>query len=318
MSNFFALIKNELMKLYNQKATWIMAVILAVLVIASGVLFKFDGTLTGGEAPTGDNWKEELQQQNEQLMSAEGEPPEVEYPAFQNVEENQYRIENDIKPTEYNAWDFVRENRPLVALVSLFTIIVAAGVTANEFRWGTIKLLLIRPISRTKILFAKYVSVLIYAMAMLLTLFLLSFVVGALFFGIDGFSQAYVYNQAGEFKDAGIFTFTLSQYLLSFVELVMMATFAFMIAAVFRNTSLAIGLAIFLMMAGSSIVLFFMNKEWAKYILFANTDLNQFIEGTPFFSGITLGFSIGVLAVYYILFMLLSWIFFTKRDVAGA
>ncbi|SFK46357.1 ABC-2 type transport system permease protein [Halobacillus dabanensis] len=317
MSNFFKLIKNEQMKLYNQKATWIMAIILVILIIGAGVIFKVDETFTGGEAPTGDNWKEELQQQNEQLMSPDG-PPDVEYPGYMNVEENQYRIENDIKPTEYNVWDFVRENRGLVALVSLFTIIVAAGITANEFRWGTIKLLLIRPISRTKILFAKYISVLIYALTMLFALFVLSFIVGSLLFGMDGFAATYVYSQAEEIKSVNIFSFTVFQYLLSFVELMMMATFAFMIAAVFRNTSLAIGLAIFLMMAGSSIVVFFMDKGWAKYILFANTDLNQFIEGTPFFSGINLGFSIAVLAVYYVLFMLLSWVFFTKRDVAGA
>jgi ABC-2 type transport system permease protein len=311
------LIKNEQMKLYNQKATWIMAIILAILVIGAGVIFKVDETFMGGEGPTGDNWKEELQQQNEQLMSPDG-PSEIEYPGYTNIEENQYRVENDIKPTEYNVWDFVRENRGLVALVSLFTIIVAAGITANEFRWGTIKLLLIRPISRTKILFAKYLSVLIYALTMLLALFVLSFIVGSLLFGMDGFSGTYVYSQAEEIKSANIFSFTVLQYLLSFVELMMMATFAFMIATVFRNTSLAIGLAIFLMMAGSSIVLFFMDKEWAKYILFANTDLNQFIEGTPFFSGINLGFSIAVLAVYYVLFMFLSWMFFTKCDVAGA
>ncbi|GEN55038.1 ABC transporter permease [Halobacillus faecis] len=318
MSNFFQLIKNEQMKLYNQKATWIMAILLVVIIVGIGTLLKIDDAITGGEGPTGDNWKQELEQQNEQLMSTGEQPPEIEYPGYMNIEMNQYRIENDLKPTPYNAWDFVRDNRDLVALVSLFTIIVAAGITANEFRWGTIKLLLIRPISRAKILLAKYVSVVIYALVMLFTLYLLSFLVGSLLFGMGSFSQTYVYTQAGEIKDASLFSFTVSQYLLSFVELIMMATFAFMIASVFRNTSLAIGLAIFLMMAGSSIVLFFMEKEWAKYILFANTDLTQYMSGTPFVSGTSLGFSIAVLAVYYVVFMVLSWGFFTKRDVAGA
>ncbi|WP_226585499.1 ABC transporter permease [Halobacillus litoralis] len=316
MNNFVQLVRNEWMKLLNQKATWIMAAILVLLVIASGVLFKIDDTATGVDAPTGDNWKQELQEQNEQLQKQE--VGDIQYPGYRNVEENQYRIENDIKPTSYNAWDFVRQSRVFVALVSLFTIIVAAGITANEFRWGTIKLLLIRPISRSKILFAKYVSVLTYAWAMLVVLFVLSFIVGISLFGLDGMTEVYVYAQDGVYQQADIFSFTVSQYVLSSVELIMMATFAFMIAAVFRNTSLAIGLSIFLMMAGSSIVVFFMNKDWAKYILFANTDLNQFIEGTPMFSGITIGFSITILAVYYIVFMVVSWVFFTKRDVAGA
>ncbi|QAS52544.1 ABC transporter permease [Halobacillus litoralis] len=320
MSNFVQLVKNENMKLYSQKSTWIMMIILGLLIIAFGTFMKVDATMLGGAVPTGDDWKQELQEQNEALSSPPeeaGGSQEIKYPGYMNIEENEYRIANDIKPTEYDAWNFIRDNRGLVAMVSLFTIIVAAGITANEFRWGTIKLLLIRPISRTKILFSKYVAVLIYALAMLVFLYALSFLVGLLLFGIDGFSQIYVFEQAGEITQAGIFSHTVSQYLLSSVELLMMATFAFMISAVFRNTSLAIGVAIFLMMAGSSIVVFLMNKEWAKYILFANTDLTQYVEGSPFFDT-TLWFSVAVLAVYYIIFMFLSWLFFTKRDVAGA
>ena len=91
-----------------------------------------------------------------------------------------------------------------------------------------------------------------------------------------------------------------------------------MISAVFRNSSLSIGVAIFLMMSGSTLVVFVASKEWAKYILFANTDLTVFFEGSPIIEGLTLPFSVSVLAVYFVLFIGLSWFFFTKRDVASA
>ncbi len=45
--------------------------------------------------------------------------------------------------------------------------------------------------------------------------------------------------------------------------------------------------------------------------------MNQYINGSPLFEGMSLGFSIAVLAVYYVLFMAIAWVFFTKRDVAG-
>src|SRR5699024_5141166 len=109
----------------------------------------------------------------------------------------------------------------------------------------------------------------------------------------------------------------LSTYGYKLINLLMMATFAFMISTVFRNSALAIGLAIFLMFAGSQIVFFFADYSWAKYILFANTDLQQYKNGHPPIEGMTLGFSISVLIGYYIVFMALSWIVFTKRDVAG-
>ncbi|ARI78956.1 ABC transporter permease [Halobacillus mangrovi] len=320
MSNFFQLVKNEQIKLYSQIATWIMFIILGVLIIGFGIFMKVDASFLGGDVPTGEDWKQELQEQNEQLQDPKfGQSGEqIQYPSMMDIEMNEYRIENNIKPTEYDVWDFLRDNRTNVSVISLFTIIVAAGAIANEFKWGTIKLLLIRPISRTKILFSKYVSVLVFALTMLLFLYVLSFIVGSILFGIDSLNQTYLFRQDGNIQETQIFGHTVAQYLLSSVNLLIMATFAFMISAVFRNSSLAIGVAIFLMMAGNSIVLFLQDKEWAKYILFANTDLNQFIEGTPLISDITPGFSVTVLIVYYIIFVALSWTFFSKRDVAGA
>src|SRR5690625_5584432 len=98
----------------------------------------------------------------------------------------------------------------------------------------------------------------------------------------------------------------------------MMSTFAFMVSTIFRNSALAIGIAIFLMMAGNQIVFFLSEHAWAKYILFANTDLSQYAAGSePIIVGMTLSFSIGMLLLYYSVFMILSWVFFTKRDVAG-
>ena len=73
----------------------------------------------------------------------------------------------------------------------------------------------------------------------------------------------------------------------------MLATMAFMISAVFRNSSLAIGLSIFLMFTGAELTgLLAMKFEWAKYVLFANTDLMQYFEGVPMVEGMTLPFSL--------------------------
>lgn len=323
MNNFFQLIRNEQMKLYSQKATWIMFMILALIVIGFGIFTKVDDSiLTGGEVPSGDDWKQELQAQNESLETgpkpSEDPQESIKYPAFIDIEMNNYRIENNIKPTKYDVWDFLQTNQNLISIISLFTVIVAAGIVANEFKWGTIKLLLIRPISRTKILFSKYTSVLVLAGTMLVFLYIFSFIVGLALFGMDSLSQPYIFRQNGEIQQAPIFLHTVSQYILSSVNLLMMATFAFMISVVFRNSSLAVGVAIFLMMAGTPLVLFLSTKEYAKYILFANTDLRMYFEGQPILDGQTLGFSLIVLAVYYVIFMFLSWFVFKKRDVAGA
>lgn len=58
-----------------------------------------------------------------------------------------------------------------------------------------------------------------------------------------------------------------------------------------------------------------MKFEWAKYSLFANTNLMDYFNGQPLFEDMTIGFSIAVLIVYFILFNLIAFLFFVKRDV---
>ncbi|VEH77170.1 permease YhcI [Bacillus licheniformis] len=107
-------------------------------------------------------------------------------------------------------------------------------------------------------------------------------------------------------------------YLLNSISLLMMATMAFMISAVFRNSSLAVGISIFLLVMGGTVTGLLATKfAWAKYILFANTDLTQYFDGSPVVSDMTLGFSIVMLAVYFIVFHVLAFVVFTKRDIAS-
>ncbi len=302
------------MKLYSRFATWSMYIILAgILLVGALIVFIFGEE---NEQTYGDDWKGQLAQENEELLEMN---EDVGFVGFDSeIAVNEYHIENDVKPHPYDAWQFTLENAGLSMIISLFTIIVAAGIISNEYRWGTIKLLLIRPISRTKILLSKFVSVLLFSVTMLVFLFIISLVIGAIFFGINGWNPNLVQMGANEVEEVSIFAEIFTQYGLNMVNLVMMATFAFMISTLFRSSAMAIGLAIFLMFTGNTIIGFVAEYDWAKYILFANTNLNQYIgSGSPIIDGMTLGFSITVLVVYFVLFLLVSWLTFTKRDIAG-
>lgn len=315
LNNFMKLIQNEIIKIFRLKSTWAMYILLAVIIVGAGFIGKIYGDFSTYEE---DTWRQTLEEENTALLEEAEEFPGIESFNMGLIESNNYYLENDIMPESYGAWQFVMENEMLLSLVSLFTIIVAAGIIANEFRWGTIKLLLIRPISRTKILASKYSSVLVFSFLTLIFVLLFSWIVGAILFGVDGINPYIVLQKDTGIEYVSVINEIISGYGFSLVNLLMMATFAFMISAVFRNSALAIGLAIFLMFAGNQIVFFFMERDWAKYILFANTDLTQYVNGnTPMIEGMTLGFSITVLIVYYVLFAVIAWFFFTKRDVAG-
>ncbi len=311
------LIWNEQIKLYAQKSTWVMFIFILAIALGGGFLTKFMGNESDFKE-YGENWQTELQEENEQLAT---DMKEDEFLQFSNppiIEENNYYLEENIKPKPYDGWEYVLENSFLSSLISLFTIVVAAGIISNEFKWGTIKLLLIRPISRTKILFSKYFSVLIFALTLLIFLLVTSWMTGAVLFGLNGLNPTFVQQQAEGFAQVGVLSEIVEAYGLSLVTLVMMATFAFMISAIFRSSGMAIGLAIFLMMAGNAIVAFLAQYDWSKYILFANTNLKQYMDGsTPVNPDMTLTFSIVVLVVYFVVFLGAAWTAFTKRDIAG-
>lgn len=315
LANIFGLIWNEVSKIYIQKSTWIMYIFLAVLIIAVAAITV---TTDGANKEYGEDWQEELQTENEALTEEMQEEEFLVDMNTQKIEMNQYHIDNGIKPVSYDAWQFVIDNAVLSSVISLLTIIVAGGIVANEFRWGTIKQLLIRPISRTVILLSKYIAVLIFALITLAFLLILSWITGALFFGVAGGNPELVIRNSEGIASVTAIGEVISGYGFKLVNLFMMATFAFMISSIFRNSALAIGMAVFLMMAGTSIVQFFADKVWSKFILFANTDLTIYDSQIgPVREEMTMGFSIGVLVVYWIIFILASWLVFTRRYVAG-
>ncbi|QDP39079.1 ABC transporter permease [Radiobacillus deserti] len=321
MNNFLKLIGNEQIKLYVRKSTWSMYIILAAIILGGALITKFYGLPVENY---GDDWRTELQQENEELTKEAEEFSKDEFMESavsynqEMIAKNNYYLEHDIKPASYDGWQYVLDNQFLSSVLSLFTIIVAAGIVASEFRWGTIKLLLIRPVSRTKILLSKYVNVLLFALQTLIFILLFSLLVGSIFFGFNGINPEIVQMGTDGFEQVSLIGEIVEGYGFKLVTLVMMATFAFMISTIFRNSGFAIGLAIFLMMAGNSILGVISQYDWSKYVLFANTDLTQYINGnSPFQDDMTLTFSIIVLLVYYLIFMALSWLSFTKRDVAG-
>ncbi|ULL14113.1 ABC transporter permease [Paenibacillus sp. H1-7] len=208
-----------------------------------------------------------------------------------------------------HAFSFVAMSSSMSWLVFLFSVIVAGDIVASEFTWGTIKLLLIRPATRSKILAAKYISVVLFLVTLLLFLLIISYFVGLIFFGLSG-----------SVSDQEAFPNIMQSYSIKFIDLLMYVTLAFMISAAFRSSSLAIGLSICLMFTANTIVLVLsqFKYSWVKYILFANTDLSPYLlGGQPPIPGMTLGFSVTMIVLYWILFYVVSWLLFTKRDVAG-
>ncbi|MDZ5783949.1 ABC transporter permease [Marinococcus luteus] len=313
------LIQNEWMKLFWRISTWVMAAILLVGVI--GVLiYSITNQPSAEQLPSEAQWKAQLEQENAEYQQALEESGSSAEFYEQRIAENEYRIQNDIPPqqaTGENVWSFMSTNTALLDLLSIFVIIVAATIISSEFKSGTIKLLLVRPPSRMKILFSKYLTVLLYALGMLAFLFGVSFVLGALFFGFGESSAELIYTD-GEVEQRPQVLALAIDYLTGSVNFFMLATLAFAISAIFRSEAMAIAISVLLYVVGAGVTsTLAVAYDWPKYLLFANTNLNQyFTSGGPPVESMTLGFSIVVLIVYWLIFMGFAVWMFKKREIS--
>jgi ABC-2 type transport system permease protein len=314
------LIQNELMKIFKRPGTYVMIALLILMTSVTGAFLKYQNG--GNENDINPNWKQTLKAENEALKKQVGEFPvqngQMDY-LDRQISINDYRIKHNLSPDEaYSMWSFVTDASQLIQFAGLFTIIIAAGIVASEFNWGTIKLLLIRPINRSKILISKYITVLLFALLMVGLLFAFSTALGAILFGIPDQSVPYLNYYDGKVTEQSMIVHLMIFYGLNSISMIMLATMAFMISAVFRNSSLAIGLSLFLMFTGGQVThLIAIKYTWAKYILFANTDLMQYFEGIPMVKGMTLPFSVSMLVIYFLVFQFLAFYVFKKRDVAA-
>ena len=205
----------------------------------------------------------------------------------------------------------------MISIIGLLIIVVAGSSVASEFSQGTIKFLLINPVKRWKILMSKYFTVISLGYIMLLLLYLVMIPASGLFIGFEGISAPYLYVDNGTVHSMSSFLHAAQMYLLNSISIVIMATLAFAVSSLFRSAAFSIGISVFLMLAGNTIVsvLKVFNQDWARYLVFSNTDLASIAEGTPMFAQQSLTFAIIVLAAHMAVFILTAWDGFVKREV---
>jgi ABC-2 type transport system permease protein len=205
-------------------------------------------------------------------------------------------------------------------LITIFSVVLAAEAVAGEFTWGTIKLLLIRPWSRSSILLSKFIAIVVFSLLLSVLTYVFSFALNLAFFGATNLSDDIIPTMnAG----AGVLFGELGQLVwLNYVGTLVIISFAFMLSSALRSNGLAIGLSISIVFTADvwSNLFLMIDKPWIKYVLFLHLDLTQYANGhTGPISDhpLTLGFALGVLAVYFIIFNAISWTVFRKRDITA-
>lgn len=230
---------------------------------------------------------------------------------------NQMTLFETNEPEQITFWTVFLTSTSLVTVVALLAIVIAGGIVSSEFSQGTVKFLLINPVKRWKILMSKYFTVITVGYIMLCILFVVMIPITGLMLGFDGFSTPYIYVSGGEVKEMPTLLYAAEQYLMKSVEMVVMSTLAFAISSLVRSTALAIGVSVFTMCIGSTVtrLLGQLGQDWARFLVFANTDLASISKGGSIFAQHSLTFAVGVLIAHMVVFLLTAWDGFTKRSV---
>ncbi|OWA34585.1 hypothetical protein B9G55_15300 [Saccharibacillus sp. O16] len=182
--------------------------------------------------------------------------------------------------------------------VAILSIVGTAGIVAQEHAQGTIKFLLIRSRSRGEIFAAKYAAAVLYTLLMTLIAGVSMYAASGFMFGFGG--------TGAQWLDV------LKESAYGLVYSIVYVTLAFMVGALTRSTGVAIGVGLAGTMFGSLMIF----KDFYKYVLFPNVNLSVYDTVGPPLPGMSIGFSLVVLAVYMALFLVAGYTVFRRRDVA--
>lgn len=242
--------------------------------------------------------------------------------ATKEVELAKHKIENKIEevPTSSNHYILTVFYNEYFIMVLVMIVLVSGSIVSDEFSKGTIKLLLVKPYTRTKILLSKYLTVLIMLVFALLTTFIMQMIIGGLFFGYESLNVPYItYNIASKsIESIHILKYFLLYTLSILPQLIILATLGFTLSTITTSTSLANTFTIIGAFGGSFIGLFAqsLELEWLKYIVTLNWDFTCFLfGGSSPYKGITLPFSVIICIIYLLIMLIISFIVFKKRNI---
>ncbi|KGR82891.1 ABC transporter permease [Lysinibacillus odysseyi] len=306
-------IRNEWMKLWAKKSTWTMLVLTILLAVVPAIVMKY----------TEDNekdWRTVVQEDTnmyKSMLAEEGLAASDAAYFNEQIALNEYRLAEDVPLAVTTTFDsYLSYGVGLIIIVTIFSVVVAAGIVSSEFSTGTIKMLLTRPVSRTKILLSKLLTVILFGLLLYAVCLAGSSIIALILWGTDISHDLQMVD--GVIKEVDTWGVIFEKFILSFGDFFMSIFFAFMLGSIFRSSSLAIGLTLVISMMGALIITLMSKYSFAKYVWISHSDLTQHASGgTPYLEGVTLPFSLTVLAVYAILFVLSSFIIFNKRDVTA-
>jgi ABC-2 type transport system permease protein len=325
LSKFLKLVKNEFIKMFKTKSAVVPFLILALLLIGipvGGKIFSDTESVKESDWKTtlveqNKQYEQELQMTKEQIMAIplEKDPMKKDL-RVESYQANEYHLEHGIS-TDTGALGHMLGALTFSSyVITLIVLVYASTIVAREYAFGTIKFLLIRSVSRFQILMSKLVVVLLATAIFYIFAAILGYIVGGFFEGFAAETYRTVEVVDGKIVESSLIADLFRTIGFKIIELLPYVALAFLISTVMKSVGASIGVTMFLNFVVGGLIIGFLKKyEWSKYILFTHGDLESVYAGMPVVEGMTVGFSITMLLLYAVVFYVVTFVTFLKRDI---
>ena len=192
-------------------------------------------------------------------------------------------------------------------IIPIFIIVLIGNMITDEYNDGSLKLSLLRPISRNQLLLGKLSSMLIVCMTLLMFLLVIGYALGIAVFGLgDGF-----FIKGRDLSLTQGILFTLLTYGLSLISYLSFGTLILFISMVIQNSGavVAIGMSILL----SSLVIGQVFVKLSPYLITSYFNTFSLLTSALEIKRIVLGFTIVIF--YGVIMYALSSLIFNRKDI---
>lgn len=244
----------------------------------------------------------------------------IEY--MKNNAKNKYIIDNKVdinspKTTRNLLINTLSDN---FLFIMIIVAAVAGSIVSTEFDKGTIKLLLIRPYSRNKILLSKYIVSMFMIIFAILSAFIMQLIIGGIFFGFSSLNiPVVIYNFVqNKVMHINLFKYIFDNVLAVLPEFILLATLAFAISTITNVSTLGVALPIVGVGAADIINLIAINRNIIplKYFVTLNWNFTNYLYGgVNSFPTLSIPFSILICAIYFLIMIITAFIVFNKRNI---
>ncbi|MCI5790679.1 MAG: ABC transporter permease [Clostridiales bacterium] len=205
--------------------------------------------------------------------------------------------------------------RTIAAILTIYGIVMAAGLYADEYARGTIKLVMLRPVTKNQVTTAKLLALFTYILGILGVASLLGYAYGAIAYKSVSAEKVYVVFNASSVFACTVGGTVLYKMFFAAVKVLSFASLSYAIGTILRKKTPAIILSFIVYLGIISALFTIFGGE--RFLFSTNTDLSvyfgfgvgEYINGGNFFLALPL------LVIYLAAIISSTYLVVNKRDV---